>query len=287
MSRQTPLSRQAQASRRFRLSGRLRALAGAVVVLLVAGCGGIPESSAPQVVRTVERGPTSITAEPRATPQPGDGPSDVVKKFVQAGTDADAGHSTSRQFLTTATARRWQDNPTVILDETNIGDATLSGDSATVPVTGRRVGQIDANGVFSPILKGTGTGDEETFNFNLAKISGYWRMDQLQPGVLISEPAFSSAFRQRELYFFDATRPVLVPDLRYTPLLGQALAGWLLTELLAGPRPELAQNLVSEVPTQAGKPSAQVGDPLTVEIPGAAQLDAGGRNGLAAIDPAR
>ncbi|HTZ44030.1 MAG TPA: hypothetical protein VMB79_09215 [Jatrophihabitans sp.] len=262
-------------------SGRWRWLVAGVALLVLAGCGGIPSSSAPQVVRSIRDSPTASIA-PRIVPQPGAGPDELVREFVQAGVDADAGHSKSRQFLTTAAARRWQDNQTVVLDETNFSDPAISGDSATVTVTGRRVGQLDANGVFAPILKGMGTGDQETFNFSLTRSSGQWRIDQLQPGVLVSAAAFTTAFHQRQLFFFDSAQRILVPDLRYTPLQGGTLASWLLAQLVAGPRAELAQTLVNEVPSQVGKPTVQPGNPMTVEMPGTAQLDASGRNGLAA-----
>jgi hypothetical protein len=253
-----------------------------LVIASVTACSGIPTASAPQVIRTVQRGPASNPPAPAITPLPGEGPNDIVQDFVHAGVLADGGHSTSRQFLTNTAARKWQDNPTVILDETTVGEPAITGDTATVPVTGRRVGMLDAAGIFSPTLKGMGTGDEETFNYVLTRASGQWRIDQLQPGILISQAAFKSAFRPERLYFFDAAERVLVPDLRYSSLEGQALGQWLLDQLLTGPRPELAQSVLNEVPDQVGKPSVQIGDPITVEMPGTAQLDAAGRNGLAA-----
>lgn len=257
-------------------------LAGALAASALAGCTTIPTGSSPDVVRSLPAGTSTAAAHPNLTPVPGAGPHDVVQSFIDAGVDADAGHSTARQFLTTTAARKWQDDPTVIVDATLVGQPSISGNSATVPVTGRRVGLLNANGVFSPMLKGMGTGDEETFSYALIKVGGQWRIDQLQPGVLIAQASFSSIYRARQLYFFDSAESILVPDLRYTPLEGQPLASWLLAQLLAGPRPELAQSVTNEVPDQVGKPSVQIGDPITVELPGTQQLDAAGRNGLAA-----
>ncbi len=261
----------------IRLAGAL--LAGA----LLAGCTGVPSDSAPQVVRTLDRG-GNPGAVPRAsaTPQAGAAPRDIVNNFLIAGTAADAGHSQSRQFLTNAAARKWQDSTVTVVDETTVGVPTITGPGATVEVSGHRVGQLDARGVFSPSLKGTGVGDQETFTFGLTQVSGQWRIDQLQPGVLISQPSFKASYLPRKLYFFDSTETTLVPDLRYCALGGQALATWLLTELLAGPRPELAPSVLNEVPDQVGHPSVVDGDPLVVEMPGTGQLDANGRNRLAA-----
>jgi Lipoprotein LpqB beta-propeller domain/Sporulation and spore germination len=259
-------------------------LALPAVLLMLVGCTGVPTSSAPQVVRSAAR--SSAVQSPQTSitpPQPGEGPNEAVSFFLNAGVDADAGHSSSRQFLSTDAARRWQDNQTVILDPADVGEPTFSNDSAFafVQVTGRRVGQLDATGVFTPILKRMGTGDSETFNFKLIRQAGEWRIDQLPPGVLISASQFQGSYRQHPLYFFDSAQSFLVPDLRYTPLRDQALASWLLTQLLAGPRPELAQTVINEVPDQVGKSSVQVGDPTTVELPGTTQLKPDLRNRLA------
>lgn len=258
---------------------RLAALLLAAGVGLLTSCTGVPTDSAPQVVRTLDRGGTQ--AQPNTTPQAGAGPRDIVANFLFAGVAADAGHSQSRQFLTSAAARKWQDNTVTVVDETTVGVPTITAKGATVEVSGRRVGQLDASGVYSPSLKGTGVGDQETFTFDLIQVDGQWRIDQLQAGVLINQSEFNRSYLARKLYFFDATETILVPDLRYCALGGQALATWLLTELLAGPRPELAHSVVNEVPDQVGHPSVVNSDPIVVEMPGTNQLDSNGRNRLA------
>jgi len=259
------------------------ALLALLSTLLVAGCTTIPTSSSPQVVRTLPRDSARATARPDLTPHPGAGPYEILQQFVSAGVDADAGHSIARQFLTKAAAGKWQDDPTVILDETAISEPTFAGDgSAAVTVSGRRVGMIDATGVFTPVLKGMGTGDLEKFTFVLTRASGQWRINQLQPGVVISQSGFASMYRARSIYFFNAAQSILVPDLRYTALSGQALATWLLQRLVGGPRPELAQSVINEVPDQSNKATVQIGDPITVEMPGSSQLQANDQNNLAA-----
>ena len=267
----------------FTTSGRSRWVPLLLVVLVaVAGCTGIPTTSRPQVVRTIDRGGNAEAAEPNITPSPGADPRAIVNDFILAGVAADAGHSSSRQFLTNAAARKWQDNTVTVVNSTTVNFPQYSGAHATVTVVGSRVGQVDATGAFTPILKGSGSGDPETFSFGLVRTDGQWRIDQLQPGVLISDLAFGNAYRPRKLFFFNADESSLVPDLRYSALTGQSLANWLLAELLAGPAPELAQSVVNEVPDQVGKPIVQVGDPIAVDMPGVNQLDAAGKNGLAA-----
>lgn len=259
-----------------RLLGLLAALA------LLAGCTGVPSDSAPLVVRTVERGRPGVP-QANITPKAGAQPRAIITDFLLASVAADAGHSQARQFLTNAAARKWQDAPVTEVDEPTVTIATITGRGATVEVKGRRLGQLDAHGVFSPSLKGTGRGgDQETFTFNLTQVEGEWRIDQLQPGVLLSQASFERTYQAQKVYFFDSSETTLVPDLRYCALNGQALATWLLAALLAGPRPDLAQSVINEVPDQVGHPTVIDGDPIVVEMPGTSQLDSNGRNQLAA-----
>jgi hypothetical protein len=259
------------------------ALAGLVVL---SGCTTIPSSSSPQVVRTLGRSGAG-SPQPSITPEAGEGGREVVIKFLTAAVQfPGASHSSSRQFLTTAAARKWQDNTAVIIDDKIVGASTDVGDRATVVVTGLRAGQLDSAGVYTPNL---GKRDVETFTYRLVKIADHWRIDQLPPGVLVDQTAFTNSFTPASttLYFLnsagaDNSQLTLVPDVRYTSLTGQALASWLLAQLLAGPRPELAQAVFSEVPEQANKLTVQLGDPITVEMPGTSQLDSAGRNALAA-----
>jgi hypothetical protein len=256
----------------------LAALLSAALVL--AGCTGVPTDSAPLVVRTVDRGGPGVS-QAKLTPKAGADTRTIVTNFLDAGVAADAGHSQARQFLTSAAARKWQDATVTVVDSWAVGVQTLTGHGATIVVTGRRVGQLDASGVFSPSLKGTGVGDRETFTFDLIQTEGQWRIDQLQPGVLINQSAFERSYLPHELYFYDLSETTLVPDLRYCALNGQALATWLLAALLAGPRPELAQAVINEVPDQVGRATVVDSDPILVEMPGTSQLDDRGRDRLA------
>jgi len=253
-----------------------------VALVLLTGCTGVPTDSAPLVVRTVDRGGSGAPRS-NAAPKPGASARDIVTEFLTAeAVTADAGHSQARQFLTNAATHKWQDGPVTVVDDTTVALQTITGSGATVEVFGRRVGQLDATGVFSPSLKGTGVGDRETFSFDLIQVDGQWRINQLQPGVLLSKLDFERNYQPRKLYFYDLSETVLVPDLRYCALSGQALGSWLLNALLAGPRPELAQSVINEVPDQVDRAAVVDSDPITVEMPGTSQLDANGRNRLAA-----
>ncbi len=248
---------------------------------LMAGCTTIPSASSPEVVRSMPRADESQVPQPNTGPGPNDGIPAIMQGFQRAAPVADGGHSQARQFLTSAASRKWQDDTTVILDDVFVHDPVISGDTASVTISGRRVGVIDASGVLSPTLKGSGTGDDESFSYTLDRRGGQWRIDSLPPGTLVSSQIFAADFHLRKIYFFDSTNAVLVPDLRYTSLEGQGLASWLLTQLQTGARADLKQAVFTDVP-QVGKATVTVGDPMSVDMPGAAQLSEDERNSLAA-----
>jgi hypothetical protein len=224
------------------------------------------------------------SGRPEIRPEPGADPRSIVSGFLEAAVSSDASHSGSRQFLSSNAQRRWQDSTVVIVDSYRVQVPDVRGPAAVVTATGRRVGQLDNHGVFSPVLKGDGVGDTETFTFGLKKTNNEWRIDQLQPGILITQADFESSFKLRPLYFFDAGGARLVPDLRYSDAIDQALASWLLTQLIAGPRQELLAAVRNEVPDQIEprRASVTVGDKMRVEIPGTSQIDKVGRLRLAA-----
>ena len=87
------------------------------------------------------------------------------------------------------------------------------------------------------------------------------------------------------LYYFDLIQKHLVPDPRYSPLLDQSLATWLLDQLLSQPRPEL-QLAVLPIPDAVNAKNATVTVDATsqlyvVELPGSSHLDPNSRRRLA------
>jgi hypothetical protein len=266
-------------------SVRHRIAAATLVLVVLSGCTGVPRSSQPEVIRPVTGPGNGQPAQPSITPAAGDNPRNIVSGFLQASVLSDAGHSAARQFLTAAARRKWQDNSVIVVDDYRISVPEIQRDTGTAEVVGRRIGQIDSHGVFAPVLKNLGLGDAETFAFTLTKTGIDWRIDQLPSGVLVRKSDFESKFHQWPLYFFDAaSERVLVPDLRYSPAEGQPLANWLLAQILDGPRPELASSVVDEIPAQIdpSKISIAIDKGIQIEMPGASQIDAVGKQRLAA-----
>ena len=252
------------------------------VSLAVSACTGIPSSSPPLTVRTV--GPNSGSATTEIGPRAGDEPRSIVQGFLRAAVSADAKHSGSRQFLTADAGSRWQDGTTTIVNSYQVLLADTRGDTSTVTVTGQRVGQLDAHGVYTPERSGSGVAPSSTFVFTVQRTNGAWRIASLPVGVLISLPDFETYYTDRILYFYDNTKSQLVPDVRYSALrdLSQVVE-WLLAQVLAGPRPELVQAVRNEIPDQvdARRATVSVGDVIQIEIPGSSQLDDAAQQRLA------
>jgi hypothetical protein len=260
-------------------------IALAVVLLTVAGCTGVPHSSQPEVVGPAEAAGNQQAAGPTITPVPGDDPRNIVSGFLKASVLSDAGHSAARQFLTPAARPKWRDSTVIVVDDYRIPVPESSAAGTLIAnVTGRLVGQLDARGVFTPVLKNNGVGEPQTFSFVLTKTGSDWRIDQVPAGVLIKKLDFQTYFRPRPLYFFNAAETQLVPDLRYSPADGQALANWLRDQMIGGPRPELLASVLNEIPSQVDQRriAVNIDNRIQVEMPGALQVDPDSRRRLAA-----
>ncbi len=252
------------------------------VVLVLAACSGVPSSSAPEVIRSNTLGPP----EPAVVSRPPQGaqPRAIVQGFLAANlSTADDKHAAAKQFLTTDARTKWSDSPVnVVADNYQVG--LFDPNSNQLTVTAERLGTIDSSGIYAPSVHGDGTAsDPLPLSFTLEQENGQWRIDSLQPGVLITESELEQSYQAHPLYFLDPSAQRLVADPRYSPLIGQPLAAWLLSQLIAGPRPELTQAVI-KLPDQFTAATARIvaGSPTVVELPGSSQLDSEARQRVAA-----
>lgn len=262
-----------------------RALALVVALLLLAvlaGCTGVPSSSAPQTVEPLE---TSAPSGSLPGPPVNAGPRDLVSAFLSANAGDATTHTAARTFLTSAASSRWSGATATIVDDRSVG--TYSETKHTLAVYGRVLGTLNADGLYTPSLDAEGEGGPRVpFQFTLTKVRGQFRISQLRNGLLLTEQEFRASFRQRVLYFYDLAEKYLVPDLRWSALDDRTqVAEWLLTQLVSGPRPDLQSAVSTDtLPAQADARHITVtlGNPTRIEIPGSSQLDAGVRDRLAA-----
>lgn len=261
---------------------RILAAVFAVTGLLLASCTTIPNSSSPQIVRSIGVG---AAPPPNITPPAGADARAIVGGFLNANGANDPNHNSARAFLTTEEKSRWADSPITVIDRPVVSNA-LRG---RVTVVGHQIGTVDATGVYTPALQGDGTGTggvRVILPFGMKQVKGQWRIQSLQKGLLISTVQFQQ-YQQRSLYFFDPSEQQLVPDPRYTQLADpRDLAVWLIAQLAQGPRGGLATGLPDQTDpkrVQVKFPSDTDSSGLTkIEIPGSQQLDTGNRDRLGA-----
>jgi hypothetical protein len=265
------------------MSRRIWLVIGCVLALVLCGCTGIPDSSAPQAVKTgldVQQG-----VEPILTPAPGADQRRIVSGFLDANGSNDPHHNAARGYLTTEGSNRWSDSRVTVVDNTQVGPVRKGN---TILVTGQRIGRVDSSGVYTPETQGDGTGRgafQVRSTFVVKKVKGEWRIDSLPTGLLITYAQFQQ-YQQRIIYFYDLAERHLVPDLRYSQLSDPlSLAEWLIERLVDGPRDALQNAVTTELPAQTDPNRVSIdlsGSPVRIRMPGSLQLDSATRNRLAA-----
>jgi hypothetical protein len=258
------------------MSDRRWGVAGLVGVLTLAGCSGVPSSTTPQIVRTLQVNAASASASP---PPPGTDQRHIVSGFLRENGGPDTSHPAAQLYLDKAAAQAWKPAGAQILDTTSTL-TSIPDRNGSVTVRGNEVGDLDAGGTFS--LPSGSQASATTFHFKHTSLG--WRITTPPPVLILSAEQFDSDYRLRPLYFFDTTQRVLVPDLRYTSTEDQSLADWLLAQLLAGPQNGSLTNLSDVFPSQIDQKTAKVtlGQPIVVQLPGAKSVAAANRLRMAA-----
>lgn len=246
----------------------LVALVGAALSLVA--CAGLPSSGTPQVVRKIAD--QSIAPAPQG-PDPGQQPEQIVREFIHAAalTEYDtAGESfvVAREFLTPAAQKTWHadssSTPIVVLSD-DFAATPDPENAGAVTVSGRQVGEVEADRSYRPI-----DSLEYQFTVHLDRSDGQWRISDPPSTVLITRGDFSTALRQRVVYFLDSSGRVVVPDIRYIPNSHSPdlSANRLMDLLLRGPSKQLA----GAARTQLG-PGAELQSNVHIDSAGIAHVD--------------
>jgi hypothetical protein len=213
-----------------------RLLAGALagLVLLLPGCAGVPDSSAPQAIGTVE------VPAPKQLPEPNPAmnPDQLLREFLKATADPANRHIAARQFLTESASKDWDDQGSALLIDKVVFTETRSEDKVSVTMQADILGSISDIGVFE-----TGEGKlPDPGPIELVQTPGGWRINRLPNGVFLDWQKFQAAYKRYTLYFVDPTGKTVVPDPRYVAVSDpDLLATELVNKLIAGPRPEMAK----------------------------------------------
>ncbi|WP_174557508.1 MtrAB system accessory lipoprotein LpqB [Nocardia vaccinii] len=267
---------------------RLRVVIGQLLVsvLALSGCANLPDSSAPQALGTIDHAPTS--AGP-VTPVAGHDPDLLVRNFLTATANPADRHQQAREYLSPTAALNWDDSAgTAIVESPDTLRESLTGDTATYRIRARKLGELGADGSFRA--------QDNTYEtrVELTKVRDEWRINQVEPGVVVDSDAFHKAYHRYSLYFANSAGTSMVPDLRWVATGKDQLTQWLLALLSEGAQPSLAPAVrnVLAAPislrggiTKANGAADGVGVGLggvRIDFAGASTLDARSRELLAA-----
>jgi len=207
----------------------VRAALLAVLALLVSGCVNLP-TSAP-----VQAGPTVAGTEEAPYdfnplgPRPNATPLDIVSGFLLAMQATPQTTSVARQFLTPEGRASWSpDAGTVIYGG---GQPRYTAGTGAVTVHLTDTARLDAGGRW---LGETPRGGRLAFHLRLVKVHGQWRISNPPDVLVIPQSHFEQRFQQFNLYFFDESAQVLVPEPVYLPV-GDQAPTLLVKGLLHGP----------------------------------------------------
>lgn len=206
------------------------------VATLLSGCAGVPSSSAPQAIGTVERPAPSNLPKPT----PGMDPDLLLREFLKATADPANRHLAARQFLTQKASNAWDDAGSALLIDHVVFVETRSTDRVSVSMRADILGSLSDMGVFET-AEGT---LPDPGPIELVKTSGGWRIDRLPNGVFLDWQQFQATYKRHTLYFADPTGRTVVPDPRYVAVSDpDQLATELVSKLIAGPRPEIVKSV--------------------------------------------
>jgi hypothetical protein len=215
----------------------------ALLVPALAGCGLLPDSGDVHLQPTVAGAtPSEAPAFDPPGPEAGASPAEIVQGFLTAMRANPVSSAAATEFLTKQAAASWQAQAgTIVYDA-----STIEAHGSVVSVRLSDAHHLDSRGSWSPQATRT-----ETLRLRLVREHGEWRIDDPAPYMLIRSADFADLFRPLDLYFFDHSGRVLVPQPVYVPR-GPQTATYLVRGLLAGASPALAPVVRSSFPATVG-----------------------------------
>src|SRR5687768_2444604 len=158
-----------------------------VLAVTTAGCAGVPSSSAPQAIGTVDRpAPPSLP-----TPNPGMDPDVLLREFLKATADPANRHLAARQFLTESASQAWDDAGSALLIDRVVFVETRGPERVTVTMKADILGSLSDMGVFE-----TGEGAlPDPGPIELVKTPAGWRIDKLPNGVFLDWAQFQATYK--------------------------------------------------------------------------------------------
>ena len=224
---------------------------------MAAGCAAVPVSGG-VVSATIPPGPGSGTDSGQSccgvimnAPQPDWGPQQIVTGFLLASANFRDDHAAAREYLTAAASKAWRpgsavtvvaQSPVVTLPQRPFRSQT----EAVVQIQAQEVATLSGGGQYSPAPGGQ---QQLTWQFGVQLVNHQWRIATLpssgvgQPSaddLLLTKDLFQLAYEPCNLYYFDPSGKVLVPDPVFVPRDSSDPATGLVEALLRSPAGWLA-----------------------------------------------
>ena len=215
----------------FGRRGMTLAAVMAGLITALTACAGVPENSVPERVRTI--GGATAAPVPAPSPQPGADPRAIVLGFLQANVSSLPDHNAAKGFLTPEARNTWSDSPVTVVDayqvrlpDPSTGDVTVTANQ--VGTRSERHLSDRATGRLRHPAQLRHEASQRTVAYRQAVTRAGHPAVRLPAPIACTRSTSSTSPRKH-----------LVPDPRYSPLLDQSLATWLLDQLLSQPRSEL------------------------------------------------
>lgn len=204
-----------------------RLLLALALAATLTGCVALPEAgpvrSEPADELAVDQAPVDFTP---GGPRPGAAPVEIVRGFLVAMQATPLNTTVARRFLTAEGSDAWvPERGTVIYAEETRG---VTGDGNDVRLRLSDTVELDDRGSW------LGERGDAAYRLRLVREGGEWRISRPPNRLIIPSTHFESRFVQYNLYFFDRTGRVLVPEPVHVPGGAQAPTE-LVTGLLQGP----------------------------------------------------
>ena len=220
----------------------LKLLAIALTAVAFAGCAQLPRSS------EVKAGPeiqgdiaNDYLYYSPSGPVQGETQQEILSGFLNAGTGPQNDYEAARLYLTQDFKTKWNPNAEVLIQQ---GSPTISFNAnQQAAVTVQVQATVDGDGHY--VLEEAGA--TRLLEFEMVREAGEWRISRAPNLTLLIRPVFDVIFRSYSIYFFDAERSHLVPDLRWFPSRAST-ATRMMNAMLKGPSDWLEPAVNSAIP---------------------------------------
>ncbi|MEN9752354.1 MAG: hypothetical protein RL670_45 [Actinomycetota bacterium] len=219
-----------------------KSLVASLAILLLAGCAQLPRSGEAKIGPEIKGDIASdyLYYSPSG-PSNGETQQEILNGFINAGTGPQNDYEAAREYLSQSFKTKWHPNNEVLIQQ---GNPTISFNASGEASVDLQVqATVDSDGHFKVL----DAGSTRFLKFKMVRENGEWRISSAPDLTILIRPVFDVIFRSYSIYFFDAQKTHLVPDLRWFPSRAST-ATRMVNAMLKGPSAWLAGAVTSAFP---------------------------------------